>query len=626
MILKEFKKALDKELGELPPTPKVEGGTASATLLKPDFIAPPKPEKTKTTDAPEKKLVTAVDLLMAYLKQEGVEYIFGVPGGALFPLYEALYKDKQIKPVIVKHEEGAAFMADGYARVSGKLGVCCSTTGPGATNMVTGIACAYADSIPVLALTGQTALHQFGKGAVQESTQYTIDIVDMFKSITKSSVMLHSAEKMGDAIRYCLRTALSGRRGPVHISIPVDLMKKPVILDLRPPHTYRVMSQQFDREAVKEVSKYLVHAKKPVILAGNGVNLANANEELKQLAEKLCIPVATTPKGKSTFPENHVLSLGVFGLAGSPQAEKYLLCEDIDVLLVIGSSLGERSTCNWSEKLKPLQAFVQIDIDPKEIGKNYSVDCSVTGDAKTILKELNYEIDRILNWIEPPVKKDLKSVKLFKAMTLRYEQEEKTNSDEIPIKPQRLIKELRNALPSNALLFIDMGMASSWGVHYFNAYEPKTFFANFGLSSMGHAVASCIGAKLSSPDTPVFALVGDGAFAMNGMEVHTAAENSIPVIWVVINNGGLGLINQGEKIMFGGKFNTSKYAKPLNISEIAKGLGAKSYKIKNPNSLGPCFKESLKSKVPVVIDVISDMSENVPFGHRIKLLKNSFQD
>ncbi|HUT85495.1 MAG TPA: thiamine pyrophosphate-dependent enzyme, partial [Elusimicrobiales bacterium] len=233
-------------------------------------------------------------------------------------------------------------------------------------------------------------------------------------------------------------------------------------------------------------------------------------------------------------------------------------------------------------------------------------------------------IDRDLKWLETPAKQpDLGAIKLFKAMHPRYINEEKMKSDEIPIKPQRLVSDLRKVLPSDTILFADIGTSSAW-VHYFDIYEPNTFFVNFGYSSMGHAVAGCIGAKLANPDSPVFALVGDGAFAMNGMEVHTAVEKNIPVVWVVINNGGFGIVHQGERMQFGGKFNTSVYSKPLEIAKIASGLGAKTFRIENPKNLIPCFEQSLKLKRPVVIDVIADISEGVPMEYRTKLLNKSF--
>jgi acetolactate synthase-1/2/3 large subunit len=281
-----------------------------------------KPKSTRAGNAgalPRPAARTAVQLLLAYLEQEGVDTVFGIPGGPLMPFYEAMFAGGKIRPVITKHEEGAAFMADGYARVSGRLGVCCATTGPGATNALTGIACAYRDSVPVLLLTAQIALSAFGKGAAQESSPLGIDIVDMYKDVTKASVMLMAPEKIAEVTRHLLRTSLSGRSGPIHLSLPADMMGRPVPDDLRKPQQYRPPSELFDRRSVKEAAKLLLQARRPVLLAGYGVHLSRAYDELRGLAERLKIPVATTQKGKGVFPEDHALSLGVFGFAGSPR-------------------------------------------------------------------------------------------------------------------------------------------------------------------------------------------------------------------------------------------------------------------------------------------------------------------
>lgn len=566
---------------------------------------------------------TAIQLLVKYLKGEGVEYVFGIPGGALINFYEALFDLGGITPVLAKHEGGAAFMADGYARVSGKLGVCCSTTGPGATNLITGIGCAYADSIPLLVLTGQVATSGFGKGAFQESTCHGIDIVDMLKPVTKSSVMVPSPEKTGDIVKASIRTAMSGRRGPVHINFPMDFMKTPVSARLTPPAEYRVTACQFDREGIIKASKELLGAKKPAILAGNGINLAGAHEELRRLAEKLGIPVATSPKAKGSFPENHALSLGVFGFGASLHAEKYLLSEGVDVLLAVGTSLGEPTTCGWDSRLQPSKALIQIDIDPQEISKNYPAAFGIAGDANAALKELNFQLDRDLRWTQ---KNDLQAdrVRNFKDLNPRHITPEKMESKELPLKPQRVIREMQEALSDDTLLFVDAGTSVFWAFHYFSSNRPGNFYVNTGFFSMGHGTAACIGGKLAAPRRPVVALVGDAAFAMNGMEVHTAVEMGLPVVWVVLNNGGHGMIYHGERLQFGGKFTTSVFEKRLNIAEIAKGLGAQSFHAKAPGEVERFLSEAIKSGKPSVIEVDTDLRETPPIGHRINVLDKMF--
>lgn len=568
--------------------------------------------------------VSAIELLVKYLEAEGVEYIFGIPGGPLMPLYEAVFASGRIKPILAKHEGGAAFMADGYARVGRGLGVCCATSGPGATNLVTGVAAAYADSIPMLVLTAQVATGAFAKGAAQDGTVHCVDVVEMFKPITKMSTMLVSGEKMGDMVRLAIRTALTGRRGPVHLNLPADLVKKQVPLNLIPPERFRPAPAAFDRDAIREASKQLLRAKRPGILIGHGANLSGANAEIRALAERLMIPVATSPKAKGAFPEDHVLSMGVLGFAGSPRADDYFLSGEMDVLLVVGCSLGELSTHAWDPRLQPTSSLIQIDIDPEQIGKNYPTSVGIVGDAKACLHELLFQADRDRKWLEKPPVRSLESVQTFKSDRPWCLAPEKSLSDAMPIKPQRLIHEMRQWLPDDAVLFVDIGNSMAWAIHYFRISEPNTFHVNLGMGSMGHAVAGAVGGKLAAPGKPVVALVGDAAFAMNGMEIHTAVDHRVPVVWIVANNGGHGMVAHGERSQFGGKFVSSKFSQPLDIARIAEGMGARVCRVEKPGDLPKAIKSALSSGEPAVLDVLIDAEEAPPMRLRIEALARFF--
>ncbi|MBI4397098.1 MAG: thiamine pyrophosphate-binding protein [Elusimicrobia bacterium] len=570
--------------------------------------------------------LTAVQLLLRYLEAEGVGHIFGIPGGPLMPLYEAIFDFGKIRPILAKHEEGAAFMADGYSRVGGRLGVCCTTTGPGATNALTGIACAYRDSVPILILTAQIATAAFGKGAAQESSPLGIDIVDLYKTVSKASVMLVSPEKMGDMIRHLLRTGLTGRPGPIHLSLPADMMKRFVPGEIRTPSQYRPQTEIFDRKSVKESAKLLLRAKRPAILAGYGVHLSKAYQELRTLAERLKLPVATTPKAKGVFPEDHILSVGVFGLAGSPQADAVLLSEETDLLLTIGTSLGEASTHAWDPRLIQGKSLLQIDVDPREIGKNYPVNVGLVGDARQVLLELNFQVERDARWLENAMDhgERLAALRALKAIHPRFAERKSLLDESVPLKPQRVIYEMRRALPDNAILFVDIGNVMAWALHYFTVREPGTFFLNMGFGSMGHGMAAAIGGKLAAPERPVVALVGDGAFAMNGMEVHTAVENDIPVIWVVQNNGGHGMVHVGETIQFKGKFNTSLFKHPLDVAKIGEAMGALAIRVERPGELEEAIKKALEAERPTVIDVIVDPEAIPPTAIRIETLERFF--
>jgi len=568
---------------------------------------------------------TAVEVLLRGLKDEGVDYIFGIPGGPLMPLYEAIFSTGLLTPILAKHEQGAAFMADGYARVSGRMGACCVTAGPGATNAVTGIAVSYADGIPVVLVTAQVATSAFGRGAMQESSTYEIDVIDLFKPVTRASVMLIRADKMGETVRHLIRVAKDRKQGPVHINIPADLAKKPFPLEDRRPAPVMIPAMNFDRESIRTASQWLLRARHPAILVGNGVNFSGAHAELKTLAEKLLIPVATTAKAKGAFPEDHILSLGVFGFAGSPRAQEYLLSADVDVLFAIGTSLDENATSGWDKRLRPTEALLHLDINGTEVGRNYPVEVPLIGDAKTVLTELLYQIGRDSRWIEMK-KRSLEEILAFRARVPRCVEEEKMNSEAVPVKPQRLMRDLNEALPQNAIIFSDMGNHMAWAFHYLQLSRPRSFFHCLGFASMGYGTAAPIGAKLAAPDQPVIAIIGDGAFAMNGMEIHTATEHNVPVIWIVQNNGGLGMVYMGEKLQFGGRFQHSLFQRPLDICRMAEGMGALAFRITKPGELGPVLKQALASGRPTVIEAVIDPEEIPPFGARMQMLDSFFAE
>jgi acetolactate synthase-1/2/3 large subunit len=559
--------------------------------------------------------MTGANVLLEYLEQENVEYVFGIPGGPIIPLYEALYARGRIKPVLVKHEEGAAFMADGYARASGRIGVCCTTTGPGATNALTGIAVSHVDHVPVLLLTAQVATHQFGKGAFQESSPEVVDLVSLFKPVTKWSTMVHHPSRIGASMRMALRTMRSGRPGPVHLSIPLDYISQPVEEEILPPPSFRCESGLFDRRAVKESSERLLRARAPIILAGSGVNHARAWPELRALAERHRIPVATSFKAKGCFPENHPLSLGVLGPSGHPAVREYVLGPDTDMVLVIGSSLGEVSSCGYDPRLSR-KLLLQIDIDPCVIGRNFPVTVGLVGDARAILVEMLYETERRL--------------RMGSAATRRRPDPpaELKIPDDVPVsgsglQPQEVLRELREALPHDVMLFVDNGSIRSWVGQYFPIYKEDSFFVNMGLASMGYAVAGCVGAQLARPDRQVVCLSGDASFAMNGMEVHTAVENDAPVVWIVINNGGHGMIYHGERAIYGGRFCSSIFRRAIDVCAVARGLGADGIRVEHPGELADALAEARASRRPTVIDVITELGAPPPMGARVSAIRSA---
>ncbi|MBI3507555.1 MAG: thiamine pyrophosphate-binding protein [Proteobacteria bacterium] len=570
--------------------------------------------------------VSAAQLLVRHLEGEGVGCIFGIPGGPLMPFYEALFDRGTIRPILAKNEQGASFMADGYARVSGRLGVCCTTTGPGATNALTGIACAYRDSVPVLVVSAQIATAAFGKGAAQESSPFGVDIVDIYKSVTKSSLMLVSPERMGDTIRHLLRAALTGRPAPIHLNFPADMMKRPVACDVRPSERFRAISEPFDRASVREAASHLHRARRPAILAGYGTHIARAHAELLAFAEAYGIPVATTPRAKGTFPEDHPLSLGAFGIAGSPQADAAILSPDTDLLLVLGTSLGETSTHAWDARLAQGRTLLQVDVDPMAIGRNFPITCGLVGDVRRVLLELGFELERESERAgsRPDVEAREIAVRELKRHTRRCVNEGAMDDTSVPMMPQRVIAELQRALPEDGILFVDIGNVMAWAIHYFTARRPGTFFLNMGFGSMGHGVAAAIGGQLAAPDRPVVSLVGDSAFLMNGMEVHTAVENDIPVVWIVLNNGGHGMVHLGETVQFKGKFSTALFRRPVDVAFAAQSLGAQAYLATRPGDVERALREALASRRPTVIDARVSIDAFPPAAVRLETLEKFF--
>ncbi|MFT3926403.1 MAG: thiamine pyrophosphate-binding protein [Myxococcales bacterium] len=578
----------------------------------------------RTGVIPQRRRAPAVETTVAnafldILEAEGVTAIFGVPGGPLTGLFEAMHARKTIRFVLAKHEAGAAFMAAAHARITRTLAVCCATSGPGATNALTGIASAYTESLPVLMLTGQVARFVYGKGAIQESSIHGIDVVEMFRPVTKLSASLPEAGRGPDILRLAIRTAFSGRHGPVHLSMPADIISRPIKYEPLKPAEYRSMdARPVDTQAVADAVSALSTSTRPCILAGYGVSCSKAFDELMQLACTLGAPVATSPKGKGAFPENHPLSLGVLGFGGQGKVEELLASGAADALVIVGSSMNEFVTNAWTLKLHPDTVCIHIDIDAGSIGKNYPVDVAVVGDARATLHELTAGLalsERAPveeNWhrLEAP---DLRTV----ATPVAHEQS--------PLRAQAVMKELRDAMSDDTMLFVDNGNSILWGTHYFEARKPDTYFIDLGLSCMGSAVAGVVGAAMAAPKRRAVALVGDGAFAMTGWEVHTAVEQRLPIVWVVLNNGGHGMVHHGDKLMKGKDLGVALYNVPIDCAAMACAMGARGVRATSVSEFRRALTEALQSDGPVLIDAVVDPSEAPPtLVRRVQTLAQFF--
>jgi acetolactate synthase I/II/III large subunit len=567
---------------------------------------------------------TVADVILKFLESVNVEYLFGIPGTTIVPLLAATNRNKAIRPILTKHEEGAAFMADGYARVKGGLGACFATSGPGATNLVTGVANAYMDNVPILVLTGQVDTSVYGKGAFQDSSKEGIDSVKMFEPITKHSSMIISRHKAVEDLQAALRKAMSGKKGPVHLSLPRDIQGAEVEFDAVATSTFRVPVEYFDRRQVIDAAEQLVQARRPVMLIGSGAISSGACEDLKELAEMLNLPVATTPKAKGAFPEDHPLALGVLGLCGSPLAENYLRSGQTDVLFVVGASLNQMTTLSWDPRLAPSKCLIHVNIDPAEIGKNYLTQIALVGDARTIVNEIAFRVLRHLATKQTQWEDRVKAVAELRARVGTCLEPAKLDADSVPLKPQRVIRELQETLPEDAILFVDVGNSINWVVHYMKFRQPGSLIMPFGLLTMGYGVSAAVGGKLAAGARPVVSLLGDGCFLMNGMEIATAVHNDIPVVFIIINNQKLGLVHDLQTFSLGEDTVATRFRK-INAAKVAEALGAVGHVVEKPGELKRLLPEAIASGKTTVIDCISDPSEVPPLSPFVEGAKRFLQ-
>lgn len=601
---------LGKEVRHSSPNPSTESAKNSVRLAK-----------EKNNSRPP---FTAAEFVVRYLEKMGVKQIFGVAGGTTSPLYEAVNRSS-IQDIATRHESGAASMAAGYARLSGKLGVCLATTGVYTTNLITGVASAYADSIPILVITGQVPTDHFGKGASLESSPEGMDIVQMLKHVTRYSGLAYKAKKVPELLQKAVTFALLGRTGPVHLSLPNDILRIEIMNSPEIWHWPEKTPGLFDRNSVKEAAGWLSRAENPVILAGHGCVLADACDEVAQLSESLGIPVATTPMAKGALPEDNPFSLGIFGLSGSPLAEHFLMSDQVDVMLAVGTSFNEWGTLGRKKEFMPSQALLHVNIDPFDIGRNYPAKVSLCGDAKVILKELFFEIQRqrkLSVSCSPVVPESLfKARKKFGIIR----NPSAMKSDSLPLKPQRLMGDLRASIPDNAIVFVDGGATRSWATHYFQTRAPKTYFPATGMASTGYGVAGAIGAKFAFPNRIVISIIGDGGFLRNSMEVSTAVAYKKQVIWIVLNDGRYGMIDYGDRI-FGYSAISTQY--PIcDIAKVASGLGAHSIYIRNPGEINKnLIQNIIENGEPTVLDVRIDPNEVPHIRGRVSSVKEGFSE
>jgi len=528
------------------------------------------------------------DILLQSLKREGVDTIFGYPGGAVLPVYDALY-DSDIKHVLVRHEQGAAHAADAYARVTGKTGVCLATSGPGGTNLVTGIATAYMDSVPLVCFTGQVGSALIGKDAFQEA-----DITGITLPITKHNYVVERTEDVAGIVKEAFYIASTNRPGPVVVDLPKDIMEKEI--DFVPDNSevnllgYRVM-KGCNHGQVVSAAELINKADRPVIYAGGGVVSSDAAEELKELAEKCKIPVTTTLMGMSAFPGTNYLSLGMLGMHGTHYAN-YAIGE-CDLLIAVGVRFDDRVTGKIAA-FAPHAKVIHIDIDAAEIGKNVDVDIPIVGQAKEVLQAINKRIKEVEEYGEWH-----QTIDRWKAeYPLRY-----GLSTDGRIMPQNIIEKIYALTQGNAIITTEVGQNQMWAAHYYKYQHPRTFITSGGLGTMGYGLPAAIGAKVAFPDMPVIDIAGDGSIQMNIQELGTAVQYKLPVIICILNNQYLGMVRQWQSLFYGGRFSYTDVSHQPDFVKLAEAYGAVGMRVKNDEEVDSALKEALQvTDRPVVID------------------------
>lgn len=535
--------------------------------------------------------LTGAEIVIECLKEQGVDTVFGYPGGTILNIYDELYKHSdEIHHVLTSHEQGAAHAADGYARSTGKVGVCFATSGPGATNLVTGIATAHMDSVPVVAITCNVGVPLLGKDSFQE-----VDIAGVVMPITKHSFIVKDVKKLAKTIRRAFVIAKSGRPGPVLVDITKDVTAAKTDFENAVPKPVKPSVSDIEEADLAKAAEMIREAKRPFIFVGGGAIAANAWEELRTLAHKIQAPVTDSLMGKGAFSGEDELYTGMLGMHGTKASN--LGVTKCDLLITIGARFSDRVTGNTRNFARNAKV-IQIDVDAAEINKNVLVDCSVVGDAKEVLK-------RLIDMVEQKEHKEwLEYVEELKAKyPLRYNQE--------GLSGPAIIEEIYRQTKGDAIIVTEVGQHQMWAAQYYKYKAPRTFLSSGGLGTMGYGLGAAIGAKMGNPDKVVINVAGDGCFRMNMNEIATATRNDIPLIQVVINNQVLGMVRQWQTLFYEGRYSNTVLKDKVDFVKLAEAMGAVGIRVTKKEELQEALAKAIELNTTVVLDCMIDSDDKV---------------
>lgn len=529
-------------------------------------------------------------IIIECLKEQGVDTVFGYPGGTILNVYDELYKHPEIHHILTSHEQGASHAADGYARATGKVGVCMATSGPGATNLVTGIATAYMDSIPLVAITANVGVSLLGRDSFQE-----VDIAGITMPITKYSTIVKDINKLAPAIRKAFTIAKSGRPGPVLVDVTKDVTAALCEYEKAEPEKIERVTDTFTEKDLERAAAMINASKKPYLFVGGGASTAEAQDEVRELAHKLNAPVCDTLMGKGVYPGTDEQYLGMLGMHGTKASN--LSVYACDLIIVLGARFSDRDVGN-PKRFASQAKILQIDVDPAEINKNVIVTDSVSGDLKSVLQGLlplvNEKTDK--TWLEEAI-----------ARKKKYEKEVPDNVLTGPY----IIQEIYRLTEGNALVATDVGQHQMWTAQYYKFTEPRTLLSSGGLGTMGYGLGAAMGAKCGRPDKTVINIAGDGCFRMNMNEIATLTRNNIPVIEVVINNHVLGMVRQWQTLFYGQRYSNTILDDKTDFVKVAEGMGAKAARVTKAEDFERVFKEALAANEPYLIECVIDADDKV---------------